>query len=141
MDTQETGKALLKNGQLKRRVTILPLNKIASRTISNAKIRNAENLVGRENVSLALNLVGYDQELAPVCQLRAALSSWMYIRVFILRTVWYKRYIITIVRTFLKNNAYELVSSKVGFVRALIIARAMLHNGHGSFPRMSFFST
>ena len=45
VDTEETGKSLLQKGQLKRRYTIIPLNKIVSRTISNDKERKAVALV------------------------------------------------------------------------------------------------
>jgi len=63
VDTEETGKQLLKNGQLKKRVTIIPLNKINKRTVDSKIIKNAERLVGPENVTLALSLVGYDEEV------------------------------------------------------------------------------
>ena len=45
VDTEQTGKKLLTNGQLKRRVTIIPLNKVAGRSIEAEKIRRAEQLV------------------------------------------------------------------------------------------------
>ena len=45
MDTQDTGKKLLQKGELKRRYTIIPLNKISSRTISSDTIRKAKSLV------------------------------------------------------------------------------------------------
>ena len=45
VDTEQTGKKLLTHGQLKRRVTIIPLNKVAGRTIEADKIRRAEQLV------------------------------------------------------------------------------------------------
>ena len=45
VDTEQTGKKLLTNGQLKRRVTIIPLNKVAGRSIEPEKIRRAEQLV------------------------------------------------------------------------------------------------
>lgn len=45
LDTEQTGKKLLTHGQLKRRVTFIPLNKIAGYSISADKIRRAEQLV------------------------------------------------------------------------------------------------
>lgn len=45
VDTEETGKSLLQKGQLKRRYTIIPLNKIVSRTIPHDKEKKAIALV------------------------------------------------------------------------------------------------
>lgn len=42
---QVTGKKLLEKGELKRRYTIIPLNKIASRTLDNGVVRTAKNIV------------------------------------------------------------------------------------------------
>lgn len=63
VDTEVTGKKSISNGKLKRRYTFIPLNKIASRTLSNDVVKRAEGLVGKDNVSLALSLVGYDEEV------------------------------------------------------------------------------
>lgn len=63
VDTEVTGKKLISNGKLKRRYTFIPLNKIAARTLSNDVVRRAESLVGKDNVHLALSLVGYDDEI------------------------------------------------------------------------------
>eukprot|EP00824_Muranothrix_gubernata_P024869 TRINITY_DN7596_c0_g1_i1.p1 TRINITY_DN7596_c0_g1~~TRINITY_DN7596_c0_g1_i1.p1 ORF type:complete len:1189 (+),score=336.54 TRINITY_DN7596_c0_g1_i1:537-3569(+) len=63
VDTEDTGKKLLQKGQLRRRVTIIPLNKIHDRTLSNKVVRTAKQVVGKENVSLALELVGFDEEV------------------------------------------------------------------------------
>eukprot|EP01083_Nonionella_stella_P026491 72962_1 len=68
VDTQETAKLLFKRGQMKKRVTMIPLNKISARVLDRRVIKNAENLVGRDNVSLALTLVGYDAELEKAMQ-------------------------------------------------------------------------
>jgi structural maintenance of chromosome 2 len=64
VDTQSTGSALLSKCKLKRRVTIIPLNKIARRSINEARIAAAKKLVGDDNADLALSLVGYDDEVA-----------------------------------------------------------------------------
>ncbi|KMS99478.1 hypothetical protein BVRB_2g044710 [Beta vulgaris subsp. vulgaris] len=63
VDTETTGKQLLQNGDLRRRVTIIPLNKIQPHVVTPNKQRAAADLVGKENANLALSLVEYDQEL------------------------------------------------------------------------------
>lgn len=63
VDTEVTGKKLLEKGELKRRLTIIPLNKISARRLGNDTVNVAKNLVGADNVHLALTLVGYDSEL------------------------------------------------------------------------------
>lgn len=63
VDTEETGAALIKKGQLKKRVTIIPLNKVASRQLNPSVIAAAEKLVGKENVTHAIQLIGYDKEV------------------------------------------------------------------------------
>ena len=63
VDNEVTGKALLSKGGLRERVTIIPLNKINNRTVDAAKVRAAQEVVGPENVTLALSLVKYDKEV------------------------------------------------------------------------------
>lgn len=63
VDTEDTGKQLLKNGDLRRRVTIIPLNKIQSHLVPPRVQQTAVRLVGKENAELALSLVGYSEEL------------------------------------------------------------------------------
>ncbi|KAL9249751.1 Structural maintenance of chromosomes protein 2-1-like protein, partial [Drosera capensis] len=63
VDTEVTGKQLLKDGELRKRVTIIPLNKIQGYVVPLNKLRAAANLVGAENAKLALSLVEYDGEL------------------------------------------------------------------------------
>lgn len=48
VDTEETGKQLLQKGKLKRRYTIIPLNKIASRSISGEAVKKAQTLVSKQ---------------------------------------------------------------------------------------------
>ena len=63
VDTAETGSQLLQNGKLKKRVTIIPLNKISSFKASAEKIGAAQKLApGKANI--ALSLVGYDKDVA-----------------------------------------------------------------------------
>ena len=64
VDSEESGKALLEKGQLKKRVTIIPLNKIQGRQIPSNVVAKAEQLGGGNgNVQLGLSVVGYDDEL------------------------------------------------------------------------------
>eukprot|EP01094_Clydonella_sp_ATCC50884_P014952 TRINITY_DN25529_c0_g1_i1.p1 TRINITY_DN25529_c0_g1~~TRINITY_DN25529_c0_g1_i1.p1 ORF type:complete len:1204 (+),score=388.83 TRINITY_DN25529_c0_g1_i1:89-3613(+) len=63
IDTESTGKALLKGGKLRRRVTFIPLSKIKANPINRQIVQRAKEIVGADNVDLALSLVGYDDEL------------------------------------------------------------------------------
>lgn len=63
VDTEVTGKKLLEKGELKRRYTIIPLNKISARTLNDNVVNTAKSLVGQDNVHAALSLVGYEAEL------------------------------------------------------------------------------
>ncbi|KAL0918688.1 hypothetical protein M5K25_010711 [Dendrobium thyrsiflorum] len=60
VDTENTGKQLLQNGELRRRVTIIPLNKIQSHIVPTRVQQSAASLVGEHNAELALLLIGYD---------------------------------------------------------------------------------
>ena len=62
VDTAETGTQLLQNGRLKKRVTIIPLNKIAAFRASAQKIGAAQKIAPGK-VDLALNLIGYEDEV------------------------------------------------------------------------------
>lgn len=101
VDTEHTGKQLLQKGDLRRRVTIIPLNKIQAHTVPLRVQQSAVKLVclcnpiplyivcfitlsvitnlfflhqvGRENADLALSLVEYDEELK-VCFCKACKS-------------------------------------------------------------------
>ncbi|KAL7107353.1 hypothetical protein ACP275_06G048700 [Erythranthe tilingii] len=63
VDTENTGKQLLQKGGLRRRVTIIPLNKIQTYPVSQRVQSAAVKLVGKGNADVALSLVGYEQEL------------------------------------------------------------------------------
>jgi structural maintenance of chromosome 2 len=65
VDTEQTGKLLLQKGQLKRRVTILPLNKLSSRCTDPARVTAAKSIASSMHGSafLALELVGYEAEV------------------------------------------------------------------------------
>ncbi|EKX44205.1 condensin subunit, structural maintenance of chromosome protein 2, SMC2 [Guillardia theta CCMP2712] len=60
---EETGKQILKNGQLKKRVTIIPLNKIQASTVPDSILKTASKSLGPERARLALEFVGYDDEV------------------------------------------------------------------------------
>ncbi|KAF2235617.1 putative nuclear condensin complex subunit Smc2 [Viridothelium virens] len=62
VDTAETGTQLLQSGKLRKRVTIIPLNKIAAFRASAQKITAAQKLAPGK-VDLALSLIGYDDEV------------------------------------------------------------------------------
>ncbi|KAK3612696.1 hypothetical protein CHS0354_042222 [Potamilus streckersoni] len=68
VDTEVTGKQLLNKGELKRRYTIIPLNKISARAIGPDVIKRAESLVGPDNVQTALSLIGYEKDLQPAME-------------------------------------------------------------------------
>ena len=76
VDTELTGKKLLKNGQLQTRVTIVPLNKVSGRPMDQRTVDFAQKLVGAENVQPALSLIAYPEETRPAMQ-------WIFGNVFI----------------------------------------------------------
>lgn len=63
VDSAETGSQLLQHGKLRKRVTIIPLNKIAAFKASAEKIGAAQKLAPGK-VDLALSLIGYDHEVS-----------------------------------------------------------------------------
>lgn len=67
VDSAETGTQLLQNGKLKKRVTIIPLNKIAAFKASADKIGAAQKLAPGK-VDLALSLIGYDDDVTAAMQ-------------------------------------------------------------------------
>lgn len=68
VDNEQTGKLLLDKGQLRRRCTMIPLNKIRSQCIDNRTVAEAERLVGKENVTPALSCVRFDKRLSPAME-------------------------------------------------------------------------
>ncbi|KAL4979933.1 hypothetical protein BDW66DRAFT_84139 [Aspergillus desertorum] len=62
VDSSDTGTQLLQKGKLRKRVTIIPLNKISAFRASAEKIAAAQNLAPGK-VDLALSLIGYDEEV------------------------------------------------------------------------------
>jgi structural maintenance of chromosome 2 len=63
VDSEVTGTQLLQKGKLRKRVTIIPLNKIAVFKASAQTIATAQNIAPGK-VDLALSLVGYDKQVA-----------------------------------------------------------------------------
>ncbi|KAK3339281.1 putative SMC2 protein [Neurospora tetraspora] len=63
VDTEVTGTQLLQGGRLRKRVTIIPLNKISAFKASAQTIANAQRIAPGK-VHLALSLVGYDDEVS-----------------------------------------------------------------------------
>ncbi|THZ29678.1 putative nuclear condensin complex subunit Smc2 [Aureobasidium pullulans] len=62
VDSAQTGTQLLQNGKLKKRVTIIPLNKISAFRAASEKIGAARNM-SNNKCDLALNLIGYEEEV------------------------------------------------------------------------------
>ncbi|GFQ76740.1 structural maintenance of chromosomes protein 2 [Trichonephila clavata] len=65
---EDTGKLLLDKGHLKRRCTIIPLNKIRGTVIENKLVQEAENIVGKNNVALALTRIHFEKDLTPAME-------------------------------------------------------------------------
>lgn len=65
VDEVITGKALLAKGKLRRRVTIIPLDKIQPRHVSNAACERARAIASQMNSTVhpAIELVGFDEEV------------------------------------------------------------------------------
>lgn len=63
VDTEVTGTQLLQAGKLRKRITIIPLNKIAAFRASAQAVAAAQQIAPGK-VDLALSLVGYDDEVA-----------------------------------------------------------------------------
>jgi len=62
VDSASTGTQLLQNGKLKKRVTIIPLDKIAAFRASSQKIAAAQQIAPGK-VDLALSLIGFDDDI------------------------------------------------------------------------------
>jgi structural maintenance of chromosome 2 len=65
VDEAIVGKALLERGQLKRRVTIIPLDKIQGRRVSSSTCEEASSVASKQGsfASAAIELVGFHEEL------------------------------------------------------------------------------
>ncbi|XP_072753642.1 structural maintenance of chromosomes protein 2 [Anoplolepis gracilipes] len=76
VDTETTSKKILKYGQLQQRVTIIPLNKVAGRSMEQAMVALAQKLVGKENVQPALTLLNFPDAVMPA-------MTWIFGQIFI----------------------------------------------------------
>ncbi|XP_033247890.1 structural maintenance of chromosomes protein 2-like [Drosophila miranda] len=65
-DDDVTSKKILQRGNLQRRVTMMPINKINSHSLNKNVVDYAQSKVGPENVQWALSLVQYDRYYEPV---------------------------------------------------------------------------
>ncbi|KAI6245089.1 Structural maintenance of chromosomes protein 2 [Erysiphe necator] len=63
VDTETTGTQILQKGKLRKRITIIPLNKITAIKASSEKIDTALQICPGK-VDLALSLIGYDEEVS-----------------------------------------------------------------------------
>uniref|UniRef100_T1JGX2 Structural maintenance of chromosomes protein n=1 Tax=Strigamia maritima TaxID=126957 RepID=T1JGX2_STRMM len=63
VDNEITAKKLLQHGHLKKRHTIIPLNKIRGYSIPRNVVQKAERLVGSDQVSAAISLITYNANL------------------------------------------------------------------------------
>lgn len=79
-DTDVTSKLILQRGQLQTRTTMIPINKISPNATPPNVVRIAENLVGKENVSHALQLIEYEKDVDKV-------MKYVFGRVFICRDI------------------------------------------------------
>lgn len=57
VDTEKTGKQLLERGQLQRKVTFIPLNKIAARSINDNVVSKAKSLVRFYIIKFHLSMI------------------------------------------------------------------------------------
>eukprot|EP01138_Halocafeteria_seosinensis_P008016 gb/GECG01008191.1/.p1 GENE.gb/GECG01008191.1/~~gb/GECG01008191.1/.p1 ORF type:complete len:1233 (+),score=321.40 gb/GECG01008191.1/:1-3699(+) len=63
VDSEKTGEALLKHGNLKRRTTVIPLNKVVASSLSDQQIKKAKEIAGNK-ARPALSLINYDKNVA-----------------------------------------------------------------------------
>ncbi len=65
VDEAITGKALLNNGKLQRRVTIIPLDKVVPRNMTSSTVGTASDMAKRQQTTAqpAIELVGFDEEV------------------------------------------------------------------------------
>ncbi|KAH8296937.1 hypothetical protein KR044_001157 [Drosophila immigrans] len=67
-DDDVTSKKILQRGNLQRRVTFIPINKITPSPLSPQVVEYAKNTYGRDNVESAMSLISYDRYFEPVMQ-------------------------------------------------------------------------
>ncbi|AET39444.1 condensin subunit SMC2 Ecym_4390 [Eremothecium cymbalariae DBVPG len=67
VDNEKTASQLLEKGMLRKRVTIIPLNKISTRVLSDESLALAKKIAPGK-VELALNLIGYEEDVSKAMQ-------------------------------------------------------------------------
>ena len=65
VDNEAAAKKLLERGQLQKRVTFIPLNKIEGRSIDDRTVATAKKIIGDDRCHTALSLIGYGRDLEP----------------------------------------------------------------------------
>ncbi|OQR99769.1 structural maintenance of chromosomes protein [Achlya hypogyna] len=70
VDTDQTGRNLIKHGGFRQRVTVIPLNKITSKTLHRGQTERAREIAGRLGgfAAPALDLIEYDAAVAPAME-------------------------------------------------------------------------
>ncbi|KAG0657548.1 Structural maintenance of chromosomes protein 2 [Maudiozyma exigua] len=63
VEDEKIASALLQKGRLRKRVTIIPLNKIATRVVNDKVLKTAKT-IAPGSVDLALNLIGYEEDVS-----------------------------------------------------------------------------
>ena len=63
VDNEQTAKSLLSGGNLRNRVTIIPLNKVTARTLPK-EAKQAARAIAGEKATPAIELIGYDEDLS-----------------------------------------------------------------------------
>lgn len=66
VDNEETAKLILNKCHLDRKRTFLPINVLRGKSVDQQALKNAEKLVGKENVFSAISLITYDRNLHEV---------------------------------------------------------------------------
>ncbi|MCL7025251.1 hypothetical protein MKW94_019650 [Papaver nudicaule] len=68
VDNEDTGAQLIERGDLRNRVTIVPLNKIQRSVLPPRVQQRAVELVGDGNAKIAVSLIVYDEEVKPAVE-------------------------------------------------------------------------
>ncbi|KAI4468751.1 structural maintenance of chromosomes protein 3 [Holotrichia oblita] len=68
VDTDVVSKKLINKGNLQHRTTFIPLNKIRANRMSPNVIKEAYRLVGKENITPALDVISYNKRLQPAME-------------------------------------------------------------------------
>uniref|UniRef100_A0A1B6GEP0 Structural maintenance of chromosomes protein n=1 Tax=Cuerna arida TaxID=1464854 RepID=A0A1B6GEP0_9HEMI len=76
VDNEVTSNKIIKKGQLQKRFTFIPINKIQGRAMDQQTIRTAQQLVGADKVFPALSLIEYEPQYQPVME-------WIFGQVFV----------------------------------------------------------